>query len=165
MRGFPTHPGLIPSLSVACLLGLLSTQSGCLVIAAAAGTGATVAYVRGDTDVLLDAPPQRVADAAESAMKELQIVVVAKHASAIDSKVTGRTARDTRLIVDARGSSTGASKVSIRAGAFGDGALQGQLLEGIRRHLGLPIRPAEPTPVADAPAARPATQPVVADTR
>ena len=35
-------------------LGLAGTQSGCLVVAAAAGTGAGVAYVRGDLETTFD---------------------------------------------------------------------------------------------------------------
>lgn len=155
--------------AVVLAAGVAGSQSGCLVVAAAAGTGATVAYVRGDTESYIEATPQQVAEAAEKAMKDLQVVVVAKHASAIDAKVTGRTARDTRLIVDARGNTVGSSKVSIRAGRFGDDDLQAQLLAGIRRNLGLPpadsIQPAPAATAATPPADQPATQPAVADTK
>ena len=42
--------------ALAVILGLLLvTQSGCLVVAAAAGTGAGVAYVRGDLETSFDA--------------------------------------------------------------------------------------------------------------
>jgi hypothetical protein len=135
------------------LTALALTQSGCLLVAAAAGTGATVAYARGDTDVLLNSSPRRVADAAEVAMKDLELVVVSKVVSGVDAKVVGRTARDTRLTVDARAEAGDTSRLSIRAGTFGDDALQAQLLERIRRQLGGEVT------------AAPATQPTVADVK
>jgi len=55
------------------ILGLVlsASQTGCLLVAAAAGTGAGVAYVTGDLDTSLDADAKRVADATERAMKAL----------------------------------------------------------------------------------------------
>jgi hypothetical protein len=119
------------------ILGLVlsASQTGCLLVAAAAGTGAGVAYVRGDLDTSLDADAKRVADATERAMKALEINVVSKQADGLDGKIIGRTARDVKMTVVIKAESEKVSKVSIRAGVFGDDAMQDRLLAKIKQEL------------------------------
>jgi hypothetical protein len=129
---------MLRSLSLTVILiALIGTQSGCLLVAAGAGAGAGVAYVKGDLDATVNAAPDQVAAAAEAAMKDMGLAVVSSQASKLDAKVVGRTARDTKLQVIVKAESTGTSKVSIRAGHFGDDALQSQLLGEIQKRLGL----------------------------
>jgi hypothetical protein len=125
----------VRALSVVGLAVLLGAQSGCLLVAAGAATGATVAYVSGDLNTTVDGDPKQVAAAAETALKKLEISIISAEASSVDSKVVGRTARDTRLIVTAKSSTAKLSELSIRAGRFGDDALQARLLEEIRAEL------------------------------
>ncbi len=126
---------LVRGLSVVALGSLLCMQSGCLLVAAGAATGATVAYVAGDLHSTVDASPQRVAEAAERAMAALEISVISTASSSIDARVVGRTARDNKLTVSAKSSSAKFSQLTIRAGTFGDDALQARLLEEIRVQL------------------------------
>jgi hypothetical protein len=118
------------------LVGLAASQSGCLLLLAAAGTGATVAYVKGDLDTSVDADPKSVAAATESAMKQMDIAVISHEATGLDARIVGRTARDTKLEVNVKGQGEHASTVSIRAGVFGDDALQANLLAKIKSNLG-----------------------------
>src|SRR5687768_9013736 len=75
-------------LIIALILGLAcATQAGCLVVAAAAGTGAGVAYVRGDLDATVDASPVAAADATERAFKELDLHVISRESTALDAKL------------------------------------------------------------------------------
>ena len=120
-------------LIVLCV-ALLATQTGCL-IAAAAGTGAGVAYVRGDTDTVLPAHPKDVAAAADAAAKEMQLTVTSNNASSLDARVVARTASDTPVIVVAKAEGPDASRVSIRVGRFGNDAMQATMLEKIRTNL------------------------------
>ncbi len=129
---------------------LLVSQTGCLLFAvgaAAGGTGAGVMYATGDLETTLDAPPKAVADATESAFKDLELVVIQKESSSIDAKITGRTARDVKMTVVIRGESEKLSRVSIRTGTFGDDPLQARVLEKIREHLGM-IPSTQPTNLA-----------------
>jgi hypothetical protein len=133
-------------LIVALILGLAcATQAGCLVVAAAAGTGAGVAYVRGDLDATVDAGPAAAADATERAFKDLELAVISKESSSLDAKIIGRTARDVKLTVVIKGESERLSRISVRTGVFGDDAMQHRVLAKIREHLGAP-----PANVADA---------------
>jgi hypothetical protein len=114
---------------------LLLCQSGCLLVAAAGATGATVAYVRGDLETSLDAPPQKIADAAERAMKKLDLSVISKQAGNSEGQVVGRSSRDVKFTVAIKSEGQRLSTISIRAGVFGNDAMQDQLLREIRSEL------------------------------
>ena len=128
-----------PILLAAPLLGLVLSQSGCLLAVAAAGTGAGVMYVKGKTTDMVDADPRAVADATVQAMKDLDIAVVSHDATGVDATVVGRTARDTRIQVTAKVETDKTTKIFVRAGVFGDDALQSRLIDKIRDNLAHPI--------------------------
>jgi hypothetical protein len=127
-----------PLLFAVPLIGLALTQSGCLLAAAAAGTGAGVAYVKGKSVDVLDGDPRAVADATVASMKDLDIAVVSNDSSGVDATIVGRTARDTRIQVTVKAETDKTSKVFIRAGVWGDDPLQSKLLDRIRSNLGMP---------------------------
>jgi hypothetical protein len=117
------------------LLLLPAAQSGCLIAAAAVGTGATVAYVRGDLETTLDASPNQVADASVAAAKDLSLVVVSHDIDGLGGKVVTRTADDTRIVIAIEGQSDKLSKVTIRVGTFGDNAIQQRVMDKIKSEL------------------------------
>jgi ABC-type proline/glycine betaine transport system substrate-binding protein len=120
------------------LVALMLSQSGCLLAAAAAGTGAGVMYVKGKTEAALDADPRAIADATDKAMRDMGISVISNESSSVDANIVGRTARDTKIEVTAKAITDRTSKVFIRAGVWGDEVLQQNLLNGIKSNLGLP---------------------------
>ena len=161
----------IKPLRLAATLGLVSliplTQTGCLLVAAAAGTGATVAYMRGDTEATLDSTPDKVTAASKAALEDLKIVIVSSNASGLDGDVVGRTAGDDKvhIVVKAQGERT--SSISIRIGTFGDQAVSNRILVKITEKLNAANTAATPNPLSPAPAPQPQgfapapTQPVV----
>ena len=70
---------------------VLAALPGCAVVAVAAGV-ASVAYVNGDLEATIDGTPQKLVQASEAALKELDIHVVSSDASGVDGRVVGRTA-------------------------------------------------------------------------
>jgi hypothetical protein len=145
------HP--IRVIVTAIVLGLvLVSQSGCLLLVAAAGTGTGVAYYVGDLDVTLEAPPARVVKATEKAMKDLDLAVIVRESSGMDGKVIGRTARDVKMTVVVKGHTDKVSNVSVRAGMFGDDGMQARLLDKIRENL----KTADPAVAAAGPTTSPA---------
>lgn len=132
---------MIRTILTTVFLGLLlASQSGCLLLVAAAGTGAGVAYYTGDLDVTLEAPPAKVVAATEKAMQDLDLAVIARESSGMDGKVIGRTARDVKMTVVVKGHTDKLSNVSVRAGMFGDDGMQARLLDRIRQNLKTPAR-------------------------
>jgi hypothetical protein len=127
---------ILRGFALSAVLGVVAaTQSGCLLAAAAGGTAATVAYVRGDTEAVVDATPDAVADAGRAAFEDMKIAVVSAEGSKVDAKVVGRTARDVKLVVVAKAAGGASSHVSVRVGNFGDSALQFAVLEKIKENL------------------------------
>ncbi len=124
------------NLLAAGLLGLIATtQTGCLVAAAAVGTGATVAYVRGDLDATVDGSTQQVADATVAAAKDMGLSVVSHNADSLGGKIVARTSTDDGITIDLKSESEKLTKVSIRAGYFGDNAMQQRMLDKIKGQL------------------------------
>jgi len=121
---------LIPSL----FLAVLALLPGCVLVAAGVGV-AGVAYLNGDLEAMIDATPQQVVKAAESALKEMEVNVTAADASGIDGKVVGRTALDKKVEVTVKRETDTQSKLWIRIDTFGDEALSRQILEKIRTKL------------------------------
>lgn len=140
------------------LAAVAVSQSGCILLAAGAATGAGVAYVRGDLETALPAAPDKVAVATKAAFEDLKLAVVSDTATSLDAKVIARTAQDVKITVVAKGQSDNLSKVSIRVGTFGNSGMQTQVLEKIKAHLN------DEAPVAEAPVAKkpatPAIEPV-----
>ena len=116
-------------------VALMATQAGCLVAAAAAGTGATVAYVRGDTETTLPGHPKEVTAASEAAAKDMKLTVTQSTSSGLDGKMVARTASDTPVVVTVKSEGPDSSHVTIRVGRFGDDVMQNQVLEKIRENL------------------------------
>jgi hypothetical protein len=110
-------------------------QAGCLDAAAAAGTGATVAYVRGDTETTLPGHPKEVTAASEAAAKQMNLTVTQSSSSGLDGKMVARTASDTPVVVTVKSEGPDSSHVTIRVGRFGDDVMQNQMLEKIRENL------------------------------
>ena len=120
---------------IALCIALLATQTGCLLFAAAAGTGAGVAYVRGDTEVILTGTPKQVTAASEAAAKEMELALISSDVTGLNGKVVARTAGDTPVVVTVRAQGPESSRVTVRVGRFGDDAMQSAMLEKIRRNL------------------------------
>jgi hypothetical protein len=121
------------------------THSGCLVLAAAGAAGAGVAYTKGDTETIVAGTPQDVAVAAEQAASELDLAVISNQTGPTESTVVARNARDVKVEVTARAHSDRHCALSIRAGVFGDDALQGRMLAKIQDHLAANAAPAVQT--------------------
>lgn len=152
------------TLGVGVVLGAIATtQGGCLLVAAGAGAGATVAYVRGDTESTVDATPQRVIEASKAVMADMDVTVVSSSASALDGDLIARTARDAKVHVVVKGAGERTSHVSIRIGTFGDKEMSNRILLKLNERLAAantPVPPAAPAPAADAGNAPAATPPV-----
>ena len=128
--------GLIPTLILIVFsLAMVTTQAGCLLVAAGAGSAAGVAYVRGDTETVVDGDTKAVTAASEAAAKQMDLTVISSNASSLDGKVVARNAGDTRVIVVVRAEGERSSRVSIRVGNFGDDVMQATLLEKIKANL------------------------------
>jgi hypothetical protein len=161
---------------LAAVIGVLAcSQVGC---ANAKSVGEEKSSPFQGTQTIMTGDPVAVTSAAKSVVEDLQLTVVSSGASGLDGKVVARTANNRKLTVDVKTAGESLSRVTVRAGGFGDKTIQKQVLDRIKAKL--PAAPAAPSDVANvtvtypngtsmttrtptrAPAARPAPTPAPA---
>lgn len=119
------------------LLGIIvSSSSGCAALLVGGGAGAgTIAYLKGDLRSLEEASLERVWEAAQKAIQELEFVVTSKQKDIFSAKFTAHGAQDKKVTVDLKKISDNLTEIKIRVGIFGDESLSRLLLERVRKHL------------------------------
>jgi hypothetical protein len=122
---------IVPSVLI---LAAFSMLPACVAVAVAAGA-AGIAYVNGDLEAKLVATPQRVIQASEAALKDMEVPIVSKDASAVDGKLIGRTALKKKVEITVQRETETTSKISIRIDTFGDESLSRQILAKIQAKL------------------------------
>jgi hypothetical protein len=117
---------------VAWSISALALSSGCLVVAAGAAGAGTVAYVRGELEVVLPNTLESVDAATNRALQRLQFVKVSEAKDALSAKIIARTAQDKKIetILEKRGDTL--TRVRIRVGIFGDEMISRALLDAIK---------------------------------
>lgn len=113
-------------------LAALATLPGCVVNETSPGG---TSYSFGHLDGTLPATPQRVVEASDAVLREEEMHVVSKDATALDGKVVARTALDTQIEVTVKRLDDANSHVSIRVGAWGDAQISRDLFEKIKAKL------------------------------
>jgi hypothetical protein len=122
-------------LCAAALLAVLAGTSGCVAVAAGAGAGATVAYVRGDLDMTLGADLERSDRAVNHAIAQLQFAKVSESKDALQAVIIVRNATDKKIELHLEKLASDATKLKIRVGTFGDDSLQVTMLDRIKANL------------------------------
>jgi hypothetical protein len=126
---------LVALVCATAALVTLAGTSGCLAVAAGAGAGATVAYVRGDLDTTLSANLDRSTAAVNKAIEQLQFAKVSENKDALQAVIIARNASDKKIELHLNKLAEDATKLKIRVGTFGDDALQVAILEKVRNNL------------------------------
>ena len=122
-------------LAASALLATLAATSGCVAVAAGAGAGATVAYVRGDLDTTLGADLDRSVRAVNKAIEQLQFAKVSENKDALQANIIARNAADKKIELHLEKLANDATKLKIRVGTFGDDSLQTAILEKVKANL------------------------------
>lgn len=111
------------------------TTSGCVAVVAGAGTGAAVAYVRGDLDGTVNAGFEKAVRAANAAVDELKFAKVSEKKDGLLTILVARNTADKRIEIRVEQAGDAVSKVKIRVGIFGDEALSLAVLDKIKAKL------------------------------
>ena len=125
----------VPALAASALLAVLAATSGCLAVAAGAGAGATVAYMRGDLDTTLDAGFSKSIYAAQTALADLKFAKISENQDALQATLIYRNAADKKIELYLAKTTDAATKLKIRVGTFGDEGLQQEILTRVKANL------------------------------
>ena len=125
------------ALATALALAALTLNSGCLalVVGAAAGAGATVAYTNGTMEAWLDAGFDRSLAATNKAVEQLGFVKIGEERDGVTTTVIARTAGDKKVEIRLGRGGERQTQVRIRVGLLGDRQMSLAVLEKIRGAL------------------------------
>ena len=107
---------------------------GCVVAAIGAGAG-TVAYVRGDLEVVESENLDSVYNAAEKAIKELGLTTSRRTKDAMSAEITARDSEDKKIKIKLDATAEGTTKLSIRVGIFGNETKSRLIYDQIKKNL------------------------------
>jgi len=108
---------------------------GCMVAAVGAGAAGTVAYIRGDLEMVESADIETVYKAVLRAMDKLKLSVIQKSKDAMSAKVIARDAQDKKITIKLTTTAEDTTKVSIRVGIFGSETKSRLIYDQIKEEL------------------------------
>lgn len=122
-----------------CLAGAgMVSLSGCAAAmiggAGAAGAG-TVAYIRGDTEAIVEASLPEVKSATRQTIDELGLFMIDQQADRTLAAYTLRNAEDVKITIALEPLTSRTTKVRVRYGIWGDELQSGRLLSHITMRL------------------------------
>jgi len=123
---------------VLALAGVCTLGAGCAAVLVGGGVAAgagTVAYLRGELRAVESAPLDRVWEASQAAMKDLQFAVTTKQKDALSARLIARTALDKQVTINLAKQGDKVTEIRIRVGFWGDESLSRLVLEKIKLRL------------------------------
>ena len=119
------------------VLGLCAAVmlSGCILAAVGAGAAGTVAYVKGDLEVVESKGLDTVYAATKKALKDLELSVIQDNKDKIGATVVSRDSQDKKVTVRLTAVTDKSTEISIRFGTFGDEAKSAMVYNKIKENL------------------------------
>jgi hypothetical protein len=120
--------------SATLLVGVAVLVQGCIVAAVGAGAG-TVAYLRGDLEVVEAADLNTMYAAVKKAAEQLELVVTRDTKDAMSAVIITRDAEDKKITIKLKATTENTTKISVRVGTFGSETKSRRIYEQIKENL------------------------------
>lgn len=114
---------------------IAGAATGCLFVAAGAATGGTIVYVKGELQETFAAPIDKVSQATEKALAQLQVATDSAAKDGLVGHYIAHLADGTKVVIELTSTGTGSTRVGVRVGLVGDRAQSQRLLSAIRESL------------------------------
>jgi hypothetical protein len=121
--------------TVALILGLFSLSAFVLALGGCSTDQPGATNTLGAYSTNVNAAPDKVTTAASKACEDLKLSDINSNGTAVDGKVTAKTAQGDDVTIEIAQSGDNVSKVTIRVGATGDNSISHQLVDRINSHL------------------------------
>jgi hypothetical protein len=108
------------TLLIVLLIGIALFSQGCVAAAVGVGAAGTIAYARGDLEVVESYNLDNVYEATEIALDELELNIISKSKDALTATINTRDAQDKKVKITLKKIAEQTTKISIRIGTFGD---------------------------------------------
>lgn len=109
----------IKILLITLLSGSMLLLQGCVVAAVGLGAAGTVAYVRGDLQVVESQSIDDVYEASLKALSELELLPTRKTKDALGAEIVTYDAQDKKIVIKLKSQADQTTQISIRIGVFG----------------------------------------------
>lgn len=116
-------------------LGAAVTLSGCVLLAVGAGAAGTVAYIKGDLEVLEDKGLEAVYVASKEALEDLELRAIQDNKDKIGATLVSRDSQDKKITIKLKAVSDESTEISIRYGTFGSEAKSSMIYNKIKENL------------------------------
>lgn len=124
---------LVWPMALSVLAGVLG--SGCLAVVAGGAAAGTIAYVKGDSQSVVDASVDTAALVASSVAMEKGLVSISEKNDDTAAILVFRNARDQKTTITIEAVTDSTSKIFVRQGVFGDEDESSFILNEIIRRL------------------------------
>lgn len=129
---------MLKKLPFIILLGIvLLSGGGCAALRGGGAAAGTVAYVMGELRSMEEASLERTWDAAQKTMEDLEFIVTSKQKDVLTARLISRGANDKKIVIQLKKVSEDLTEVRIHVGTFGDESLSRQILERLKKNLGI----------------------------
>lgn len=120
-------------LTLLCLSMAVVAQ-GCVAVAVGAGAG-TVAYLKGDLEVIEAKDINAVHAATKKAVAQLELRVTEDTKDALAAEIVARDAQDKKITIRLKSTTANTTKISIRIGTFGSETKSRLIYDQIKKNL------------------------------
>ncbi|MBL7153277.1 MAG: DUF3568 family protein [Phycisphaerae bacterium] len=110
--------------------------SGCVLAAVGAGAAGTVAYVKGDLEVIEAKKLEVVHEATVKALKDLELSIIQDTKDKMAATVVARDSQDKKVTVKLTAVTDESTEISVRFGTFGNEAKSTMVYNKIKENLG-----------------------------
>ncbi|MBN2271018.1 MAG: DUF3568 family protein [Sedimentisphaerales bacterium] len=116
-------------------VGAAITVSGCVLAAVGAGAAGTVAYVKGDLEILEAKGLDDVYAASKKALEGLELTVIQDNKDKIGATLVSRDSQDKKITITLKAVTDESTEISIRYGTFGSEAKSSMIYNKIKENL------------------------------
>ena len=116
-------------------VGATVMLSGCVLAAVGAGAAGTVAYVKGDLEVVESKDLDTVYGATKKALEDLELSVIQDTKDKIGATVISRDSQDKKVTIRLTAVTDKSTEISVRFGTFGNEAKSAMVYNKIKENL------------------------------
>lgn len=116
-------------------VGAAVTLSGCILAAVGAGAAGTVAYVKGDLEVVESKNLDAIYAASKKALADLELGIIQDNKDKIGATLVSRDSQDKKITITLKAVSDQSTEISVRYGTFGSEAKSSMIYNKIKENL------------------------------
>lgn len=116
---------------------ILLLDNGCAALMNGGVAAGTVTYLMGQLKSIEESSLESTWEATQKTMEDLEFIITSKEKDSLTARLIARGANDKKIQIRLKKISEELTEVRIRVGTFGDESLSRQILERLKKNLGI----------------------------